>query len=229
MTAKTESPTATGIDSSITNHGAITYTGGGLEQPDTNNATIIGWYKGTDVYNPDQTWLDDRYPRRYGDYYLDKDLTNNGYKNGVYWNKKYYRWLESDCIIRTCSAQLPLTRQERASAKSLFHRLQGEDFGTYKEIYAVATCIYVIENEEEDLRRGHPNVPEKNKPAELRLENVGQQFKITEKWLRRAYARIERWVRLGELGPRPEFDKYDEEVPLEYQHRIMEVIIQETE
>jgi len=203
----------------------ITQTGSSLEQADTNNATIIGWNERTPFYNPDQTWLDDRYPRRYGDYYLHKDLTNNGYKHGDYWNKSFFRWLENDRLIRACSAQLPLTQRERAHAKSLFHRLRSGNFGTYKETYAVVTCLYVIETEKVDTRRGHPNVPDEKKPAELRLKNVGQQFGITEKWLRKGYARVERWVRLGELGSRPAFDKYDEELPLEYQHRLMDVLI----
>lgn len=204
-----------------------TQTGGSLVQADTNNATFIGWYERTSFYDPDQIWLDDRYPRRYGDYYRDKDLTNNGYKNGKWRNDDFYRWLESDRLIRTCSAQLPLTRRERARAKSLFHRLRGDDFGTYKETYAVVTCLYVIETEKMDIRRGHPNVPDEKKPAELRLRNVSERFGITEKWLRKGYARVERWVRLGELGPTPVFDKYDEELPLEYQHLLMEVLIEE--
>lgn len=141
----------------------------------------------------------------------------------------FHRWLESDRLIRTCSAQLPLTRRERARAKSLFHRLRGGDFGTHKETYAVVTCLYVIETEKVDIRRGHPNVPDKKKFAELRLGNVSKRYGITERWLRKAYARVERWVRLGELGPTPMFDKHDEELPLEYQHRLMEVLIEEAE
>lgn len=206
-----------------------TQTGRSLEQADTNNATIIGWYERTDHYDPDQTWLDDRYPRRYADYYNDKDLTNNGYKNGNWRNSSFYSWFENDRMIRTCSNQLPLTRRERARTKGLFHRLRGDKFGTYKETYAVATCLYVIETEDVDVRRGHPNVPDEKKPAELRLKNVSERFGISEGWLRKAYARVERWVRLGELGSTPVFDKYDEELPLEYQHLLMEVLIEEAE
>jgi hypothetical protein len=114
---------------------------------------------------------------------------------------------------------LPLTRRERARTKGLFHRLRGDNFGTYKETYAVATCLYVIETEDVDVRRGHPNVPDEKKPAELRLKNVSERFGISE----------ERWVRLGELGSTPVFDKYDEELPLEYQHLLMEVLIEEAE
>lgn len=197
-----------------------------LEQADTNNATIIGWYERTDYYDPDTTWLDDRYPRRYGDWYQDKDLTNNGYKNYDWWNKPFFRWLENDRLIRTCSAQFPLTRRERARAKGLFHRLRGETFGAHKETYAVVTCLYVIETEEADTRRGHPNVPDEKKPAELQIESMSRRFGVTEKWIRKAYARIERWVRLGELAPRPSFDKYDEEFPLEYEHRLTELWLQ---
>lgn len=206
-----------------------TQTSRSLEQPDTNNATIIGWYERTDQYEPNDTWLDDRYPRRYADYYHDKDLTNNGYKNGSWWNSAFYDWLENDRLVRTCSGQLSLTRRERARAKSLFHRLHGEKFGTYKETYAVATCLYVIETEDIDVRRGHPNVPDEKKPAELRLKNVSERFGISEGWLRKAYARVARWIRLGELGPAPEFDSYDEELPLEYQDRLVEVLIGEAD
>lgn len=204
-----------------------TQTGKSLEQADTNNATIIGWYERTDHYNPNQMWLDDRYPRRYRDYYQDKDLTNNGYKNGKWRNSDYLRWLESDRLIRISSGQLPLTQRERARAKGLFHRLSGKWFGTYKETYAVVTCLYVLETEDADERRGHPNVPDEKKPPELRLETITRRFGISEKWIRKAYARIERWVRLGELKPRALFDKYREEFPLEYEHRLTELWLQE--
>lgn len=204
-----------------------TQTSRSLERPDTNNATIIGWYERTYYYDPDQRWEDDRYPRRYGDYYKDKDLTNNGYKHGDYWNKAFFRWLENDQLIRICSGQLPLTQRERARAKGLFHRLRGNQFGTHKESYAVATCLYVIETEDGDDRRAHPNVPDKKKSTQLTLENVSQRFNVSEKWIRKAYARVERWVRLGELDQRETFDKYREELPLEYQYRLTELWLQE--
>jgi hypothetical protein len=198
----------------------------GLAQPDTNNATIIGWYEKSDSYDPDDTWDDDRYPRGYRDWYQDKDLTNNGYKNYNWWNKAFYNWLENDRLIRTCSGQLPLTRRERAYAKGVFHCLQGEKFGTYKETYAVATCLYAIETSEIDERRAHPAVPPENKSIGLQLGTVSHRFGITEKWIRKAYARIERWIRLDELSSRPTFDTYDEEFPLEYEHRITELFIE---
>lgn len=204
-----------------------TQSSGGLERPDTNNATIIGWYERTDYYDPDQRWQDDRYPRRYGDYYKDKDLTNNGYKHGSYWNKGFFRWLENDRLIRICSGQLGLTQRERARVKGLFHRLSGERFGTLKEKYAVAACLYVIETEECDLRRAHPNVPDEKKSPELTLDNVTERYNVSETWIRKAYARIERWVRLGELGQRETFDKYREEFPLEYEHRLTELWLKE--
>ncbi|MFC3958655.1 hypothetical protein [Halovivax cerinus] len=202
---------------------------GSLEQADTNNATIIWWHEKTEHYDPDDTWDDDRFPRRYEDWYQDKDLTNNGYKNFGWWNKPFYNWLENDRLIQACSSQLPLTQRERAHAKGLFHRLSGRKFGTYKETFAVVTCLYVVETSETDRRRGHPNVPEEEKPTEFRLEDVSQRFGVSVKWIRKAYARIERWVRRGDLRYYPEFDKYNEEFPLEYEHRVTELFIQHME
>lgn len=207
-----------------------------LEQADTNNATIIRWYESTNGYDPDDEWYDDHYPLRYGDWYQNADLTNNGYKNGEWWNKPFYTWLENDRMIEICSGQLPLTRQERAHAKNLFHRLRGEKFGTHKEVFAVATCLYSVEMNETDNRRVHPNVPEDDedsdgddkKPKEFFLENVSQHFNITEKWLRKAYGRIERWRRLGELDSSPIFDKNREKFPLEYEHQLTELWLEES-
>lgn len=193
-----------------------------VEQADTNNATRIGWQERTEHYDPDQTWMDDRYPRRYGDWYQHKDLTNNGYQNYNWVNKPFYRWLENVRLIGACSTQLPLTKRERGHAVGLFTRLPAQKFGTHKEIYAVATCLYVVEFNGLDERRAHPNVTDERKPAEFRLGPVSEQFGVSEKRLRKAYGRIEYWDRTDELGPPPVFDKYDEDSLIEYKDSMAE-------
>lgn len=197
----------------------------GLAEPDTDNATIIGWYEKTSKYDPNKIWTDGRNSCRNRDRYQELDLINNGYKNGDWWNKPFYRWLENDRLIRTCSAQLSLTQQERAYAKATFHRFQGQKFGEHKEMYAVVTCLYAVEISEVDGRRAHPNVPDEKKPKEYWLGNLSQRFRIPEHRISSIYARIENWIRTDVLEPYHEFDSYREELPIEYKCRLTEVVI----
>lgn len=176
-----------------------------LEQPDTSNATWIGWWKSDDQnrYDPDHVWDDDRYPRRYGDSYKRLDLINNGYVHGNWWNKPFYRWLENDKLIRSCSSQLGLTRREWGPARGLFHRLPLNKFGTLKEDVAIATCFYVIEKDERDRRRGHPNALDEDQ-----VRDIENRFYLSLKSLRKAYGRVESLLRTNRLSEPKTFDKY---------------------
>ena len=176
-----------------------------LEQPDTSNATYIDWqnlYR-KETYNPKQTWEDDRYPRRYRDYYQKLDEYNNGYMNYKWRNKNYYSWLENDRLISSISEQLELTVAERARAKGLYHQLPLGKFRGHLEDIAVALCFYVIEHDNRDNRRGHPNVI-KNWQYELIEQTLG----VSKAKILTNYAKVESRVRTERLQKAPQHDKY---------------------
>lgn len=177
----------------------------GLEKPDTSNATYIGWMDSSDKrrYDPNARCPNDPLFRRCKTYYQHLDLMNNGYKHGNWWNKEFYTWLENERLIASCTSQLDLTRQERLSAKRYYHRLPKDKFGTYKEDVAVATCFYVMEQNKQDLRRGHPNTL-----TDEQFRDIETRFGVSETTFRNLYARIERRVRLGNLNKFKEFDGY---------------------
>jgi hypothetical protein len=176
-----------------------------LEKTDTSNATYIAWQctKDKEKYDPDETWNDDRYPRRYGDYYQSLDEYNNGYKNGKYRNEYYYKWLKKDRLIATISGQLELTQRERARAKGLYHQLPLGEFWGFKEDVAVAVCLYVIEKNDRDKRRGHPNTL-KN----WQLFIIKQTLGVNRDKIRTNYGKLEYCVRTGQLLKAPQHDKY---------------------
>jgi hypothetical protein len=124
---------------------------------------------------------------------------------------------------------LSLTQRERAYAKGVFHRIRGQKFGTHKEVFAIATCLYAVEISETDGRRAHPNVPEEMKPKEFRLETLNHRFRLTKKEIRSAFSRIESWIRTDSLQPRRVFDDHREEHPIEYEDRLTEVLIESAE
>jgi len=193
-----------------------------LEQPDTSNATFIDW-KNTDNrenYSPDMTWDDDRYPRRYGDYYQNLDEYNNGYKNQKYRNKPYYTWLENDRLMSAISCQFELTQRERACAKGLYHQLPLQRFGTYKEDVAIALCLYVIEKDDQDNRRGHPNILKK-----WQFKLIYKVMKLSEKEVFSIYGKIENRIAQGDLRKARLFDNYrgtdtfsPDSDPIEYEY-----------
>jgi hypothetical protein len=170
----------------------------GLEQPDTSNATYIDWknISKSEYYDPDDTWDDDRYPRRYSDYYQRLDYYN-------WWNKEYYAWLENDHLISTISGQLELTRRERARARGLFHRIPLEKMGRHKEEIAVALCLYVIEQDERDEREYHPN-----SLGTKKYGHIESDFCVSKRMIHKLYGRIAHRVRSEQLQEPPIFDTY---------------------
>lgn len=203
----------------------------GLEQPDTSNATYIDWknISKSDEYDPDETWQDERYPRRYADFHQSLDGYNNGWKNGYWWNKEYYAWLENDRVIATISGQLELTRRERAKAKGLFHKIPLHKMGRHKEEVAVALCLYVIEQDEKDRRRGHPNCL-----AWWQYRLIESHFGISERMFRKRYGKIEHRVRTGDPQETRVFDKYRSENifspdsdPIEYEHMVEATVVEQ--
>jgi hypothetical protein len=202
-----------------------------LDKPDTSNATYIDWKKtdDRDRYDPDETWDDDRYPRRYGDYYKHLDEYNGGLKNYKYRNDDYYGWLENDRLISAISCQLDLTKWERARAKGIFHQLQLGDTGMHKENFAVPLCLYVIEKDERDTRRGHPNVLKK-----WQFHLISTTLGVGKKIILSNYGKIEYRVRVGKLKKAKQFDKYRKEDmyspesdPIEYEHAAIEAYLHE--
>lgn len=193
----------------------------GIAEPDTNNATFIGWRKKTDTYDPNRNWQDNRYPRRYEDWYKHLDFTNNGYKNGPkWWNTPFYRWLENIRLIETVADQLNLTEREAGRAKGLFLGFPGEKMGTYKETYALAACLCAVELDRRDQRRAHPNVPEEKRPSEF--QRLTERFGVPGKEIRTAYGRIENRHRVGKLESPEEFDRFDlQEVSVDYEHALL--------
>jgi hypothetical protein len=176
-----------------------------LEQPDTSNATYIDWlnYEGKKNYDPDQTWEDDRYPRRYEDYYQKLDEYNNGYMNYDWRNKNYYGWLKNDRLISSISGQLELTVNERAKAKGLYHQLPLGKFRGFLEDIAVALCFYVIEYDTKDKRRGHPNLIE-----DWQYDLIEQTFGVSKAKILTNYAKVESRVRTERLQKAPQHDMY---------------------
>jgi len=176
-----------------------------LEQPNTSNATFIDWQSTANrgKYDPNKKWRDGRFTQRVADYYQNLDDYNNGYKNGKYRSKSYYAWLENDRIISTISGQLELTGQERPKAKGLYHQLTLGDFWGHKEDTAVVVCLYVIEHNERDKRRGHPATI-KNWQFDLIEQTLG----VSRDKIQRNYGRLEYRVRTNCLRKAPQHDKY---------------------
>lgn len=176
-----------------------------LEQPNTSNATFIDWQstENRGKYDPDQKWMDGRFPQRYGDFYHHLDEYNNGYKNGKYRNKSYYNWLESDRIISIVSGKLELTRPERRKAKGLYHQLPLRELWGFKEDIAVVVCLYVIEHDEKDMRRGDPATIEN-----WQFDLIEKTFGVSRKKIRRNYGRLRHRLRTDGLQKPPEHDKY---------------------
>lgn len=199
-----------------------------------SNKTYIDWQSVADRPDPNDQWKKNHYPSSPREWWKKLDRYNGGRVNGKWVNKRYWTWKENNGLIQSCSAQMSLTIEERGKARSLFHRLKGNRFGTHKEVYAIATCLYVVETNTRDERRAHPNCsenPEKPncKAEEFKLEPLCLKFGITEKWLRKAYGRIERWVRFGDLGKAPVFDEEYEDVSLDYEQQMTGYSLSEAE
>lgn len=141
----------------------------GLEQCDTSNHTKIDY----ESIPLGEQWLDDHHILCKKRWYKHLNSTNGGYRNGFWTNTPYETWEINNYRIHSFAADLGLTRAERWRAKERFISFELDDFGEETLLVAYALCCYIVEQDQRDERRTHPQVPTEGRPSEF-VEMIDQ-------------------------------------------------------
>lgn len=89
---------------------------------------------------------------------------NEGRKTSINnYNDSYVTNKATIHLGHAIASQLNLTPQEEKLAVRYLVRLDREKLGLSSELVAYAVCAYVIEQDERDQRRTHPNVPKEDR------------------------------------------------------------------
>lgn len=173
-----------------------------IDQPDTNNATYIGW----EDFPRDEKWQTDYYPSNKRDYYCYLDRLNSGLQNGPRWqNKRYKTFKLARHLILCLASELRMDEWTTAKAVSIFIGIDRSKLGVRLAISGFCTCAYVI-HEYIPRRNCHPRTNENKFDQLVTKGRMGHN--ITKKRYESVYGKIADRVRRGELNP-PKHDAYE--------------------
>jgi len=108
--------------------------------------------------------------------------------------------------IDNLSSQLGLTTEERSQSRHHFVTLDREDLGLSSDLVAYCVCAYVVEqNERNEERRCHPNVPEKTKDD--LFQQIAESLDLSQREIVKTYGKIQNRID-DTTSPVPE-DRHD--------------------
>lgn len=174
-----------------------------INNPDTNYAT---YFNADDIDSSAYFRADFRFLRKEKHYQHLKDL-NAGRAIGLNrYNDRCVTYEQACDLIEALSAQLGLTNREQYRARCHFVSLDREKLGLELELVAYCVCAYVIEqNERNDTRRGHPNVPDDR--HDDRLQEIADSLNLRQRDLVKTYGKIQH--RTGGAVPPVQHDRRD--------------------
>lgn len=174
-----------------------------INNPDTNFST---YFNAADIDSSAYFRADFRYLNKEKHYQHLKDL-NAGRAIGLgRYNDRCVTYEQACDLIEALSAQLGLTSRERYLARCHFVSLDREKLGLELELVAYCMCAYVIEqNERNDTRRGHPNVPDDKHDG--RFQEIADSLDLRQRDLVKTYGKIQH--RAGRAVPPVQHDRRD--------------------
>lgn len=165
--------------------------GGKPKKKWVKNATKIGW----DEIPKGDRWTDHgsncRRPNKH-DYYKHLDQLNQGWREGEKWTDSVPMTKKSnDWIINSVACQVNLTKSERTRAVKAFMGINLGEMGVLKEQVAVALCAYMVEKDQHDQRRGHPQAARAKEGGFPDFSELAEMFNVDQKQTARIYYRLE--------------------------------------
>lgn len=159
-----------------------------IAQPDTNNATYIdylGWSgpESKEYFPSDYLYLNKR------KYYKHLDEYNQGSRNGKWINQPYMTNAANKDLIETIASHAELSRIQTDVAKRWFLSLQLNRWGVQPELVAWGVCAYVVETDNRDMRRAHPQVC-KNKIDE-NFRKLSKNLSLNQNDMIKMYGKIQ--------------------------------------
>lgn len=125
-------------------------------------------------------------------------------ENDHYHTRELSRW-----HIEALSSQLGLTIREKIQARRYFMSLDREELGLESNLVAHSVCAYVVEqNEKNDVRRSHPNVPD-GKRDHL-FQEMEENLELNHRDIVKTYGKLQNQLQDTTPPVREDFDENDD-------------------
>lgn len=165
-----------------------------LDNPDTQNATIIPWQDHPELKKED--WLSPTDWRKTNKYamYRHLDRVNGGLQNGWKWqNKRYETYRLNFKTMESVASRMELPRSLRERAIRIFTGLNLSKIGRTKEWVALAVCAYVLY--EVGQRKCHPNA--RGEKRDKLYREACEVYGCEEKTANRLFYEVQRLDKAG--------------------------------
>jgi hypothetical protein len=174
-----------------------------INNPDTNHATF---FKANDIQSSESFLADFRYLNKRKHYHHLKQL-NAGFAVSLgRYNDRLVTYDMAVDVVDNLSSQLGLTKKERSQSRHQFVTLDREELGLRSDLVAYCVCAYVVEqNERNEERRCHPNVPENTKDD--LFQQIAESLDLSQRGIVKTYGKIQNRVD-DTTSPVPE-DRHD--------------------
>lgn len=174
-----------------------------LDDPDTNNATYIGW---SDFDEGDYWPADYLIPEKRA-YYRELDRYNSGLQNGPTWQNRRYEtfWLHREEVFNLGSKlEMDDWLQQRASR--LLTSDTRSELGVKTILVLISLCGYVL-HDSSNARKCHPQTNEED--FDERINEMLNGLDIRREDYDKTYRKIQRIDKRGKQARREVRDKYE--------------------
>lgn len=183
----------------------------GLEKPDTNNATYIGWAD----WKNEEDWTADYYIKNKKEFFEHLDRMNQGLQNGYRINRPYQTFRMNRDLIATLADKLELTAQQRGKAINLFTALDLQKLGHSVNLVAYCVCAYVVHSDQSD-RECHPQTIDSD--SDFLFTELQTKLGISRERFTSVFGKVAHRIRIGCFDP-VDHDKYQLDKAQQFQWR----------
>lgn len=175
-----------------------------FEHPNTRNATYFLSDDVSGFYPADFRYLDKS--RHFGQL---KDINEGRCLALNRYNDPYITREWSRHHIEALSSQLEMTTRERIQARRYFMTLDREKLGLESNLVAISVCAYVVEqNEKNDTRRSHPNVPDRKR--DTLFQELEENLELNPRAVVKTYGKLQNRLQDTTSPIREDFDEEDD-------------------
>jgi len=174
-----------------------------LDDPDTNNATFIGW---TDLDEGDYWPADYLIPEKRA-YYRQLDRYNSGLQNGPLWQNKRYEsfWLHREEVF-VLGSRLEMEEWLQRRASRLLTSDRRSELGVETTLVLISLCGYVL-HDSPNGRKCHPQTNEDD--FDDRIDRMINDLSIRRADYDKTYRKIQRIDKREEQTRTKVRDKYE--------------------
>jgi len=173
-----------------------------LDDPDTNNATYIGWSN----FDGGTYWPADYLIPEKRAYYRRLDRHNSGLQNGRWQNKRYETFGLAREEIFSLGSQLRMDAWQQKRASRLLTGEMRSELGLETTLVVLSLCGYVL-HDSQSGRKCHPQTKEEDFDEDI--DQILEELNIRRSDYEKTYRKIQRIDKREEQARTEVRDKYE--------------------